>query len=87
MSYVMKSKRKYKKALRRIRSSGSKCKENNAHSALHRPMGPRQCRKAVPVRPAGPDWETLTVERGLVTPGEIRMKEGLTLDGMSTHRG
>lgn len=72
----MKSKRKYKKAFKSIRSSGTKCKENKADIALHRSMGLGQCGEAFPVRPAGPDCETLKLWRGVWSLQESRTQDG-----------
>lgn len=82
----MKSKRKYKKALKRIRSSGAERRENEADSTLPRSMGLGQCGEALQVRPVGPGCETQAVEKGLLTPGEHRMEE-LSPDGLSTRSG
>ena len=85
----MKSKRKYKKAFKSIRSSGTKCKENKADIALHRSMGLGQCGEAFPGRPAGPDFETQGHGEGSghSRRAELRVEVLLSLYEVSPCRG
>lgn len=56
MSYFIKSKKKFKKALKNIGRSEIEYKENEAGSTLHRPMALEQPGEALPMRSstAGP---------------------------------
>lgn len=89
MSYVMRSKRKYKKAFKSIRSSGTQCEENKADIALHRSMGLGQSGEAFPVRPAGLDCETQSHGEGSghSRRSELRVEVLLSLYEVSTCRG